>query len=121
METTWQDIGRYLEEQLRAKGRDAIMTYGELLLRFPDLPDFTGAWSAHPLCDMFGELDIEDASFGRPFRTAAVVSQDDRVPGGGFFKMYVKYRDKKAKVRTDMDKIEAHQKELKELAKHYGH
>ena len=97
------------------------MTYGELLRAFPDLPEFTGAWSAHPLRDMFGELDVEDAALGRPFRTAAVVSQDDRVPGGGFFKMYVKYCDKKAKIRTDIDRITVHQKVLKELAKHYGH
>ena len=97
------------------------MTYGELLLVFDDLPEFTGSWPAHPLCDMFGELDIEDASFDRPFRTAIVVSQDDRVPGGGFFKLYVKYRDRKARVRTDIDRITVHQRELRAVAAHYGH
>jgi len=82
MATTWQDIGRrYLEQQLRAKGRDAVMTYGELLAVFPDLPEFTGSWPSHPLCDMFRELDIEDASLGRLFRTAVALSKDDRLPG----------------------------------------
>jgi hypothetical protein len=121
MATTAKDIGRYLEQRLQQKGRDAVMTYGELLAVFDDLPEFTGHWPSHPLCDMFGELDIEDASLNRPFRTAIVVSQDDRVPGGGFFKMYVKYRDAKARVRTDIDRITVHQRELKELAKQYGH
>jgi hypothetical protein len=119
--TTTQDIGRYLEQQLRAKGRNAVMTYGDLLEVFNDLPDFTGAWSSHPLCDMFGELDIEDASLGRPFRTAVVVSKDDRVPGGGFFKMYVQYRDPNARIRSDLDRIEVHQRELRAVAAHYGH
>src|SRR5438093_1582622 len=58
MATTSQDIGRYLEQQLRAKGRNAVMTYGELLEVFNDLPEFTQSWASHPLCKMFGDLDI---------------------------------------------------------------
>jgi hypothetical protein len=50
-----------------------------------------------------------------------VVSQEDRVPGGGFFKMYVKYRDPKARVRSDIDRIRVHQRELRAVADHYGH
>ncbi|HYT89060.1 MAG TPA: hypothetical protein VEL76_10155, partial [Gemmataceae bacterium] len=105
MATTSQDIGRYLEQQLRAKGRNAVMTYGELLEVFNDLPEFTQSWASHPLCKMFGDLDIEDAFHNRPFRTAIVVSKDNGVPGGGFFKMYVEHRDPEAQIRSDLDRI----------------
>lgn len=121
MTTTWQDIGRFLEQQLREKGIDAVMTYGELLEVFSDIPEFNGAWLSHPLCDMFEQLDVEDASFGRPFRTSVVVSQNDRIPGAGFFKMYLKFRDPKAKIRTDIDRITVHQRELRAVAAHYHH
>ncbi len=116
---TAQDIGRYLEQQLRAKGRNAVMTYSDLLEEFNDLPEFTGPWQSHPLCDMFEVLDIEDGE-RRPFRTAIVVSKDDCLPGAGFFKMYVRYRDPKARIRTDIDRITVHQKELKAVAEYYN-
>jgi hypothetical protein len=121
MATTARAIGRYLEQQLRVKGRNAVMTYGDLLREFDDLPDFTGSWPAHPLCDMFGELDIEDALHNRPFRTAIVVSQDDGVPGGGFFKMYKQHRDPSARIGSELDRIQIHQHELQAVAAHYGH
>lgn len=121
MATTVRDIGRFLEQQLRAKGRDAVMTYSDLLREFTDLPEFTGSWSSHPLCDMFGELDLEDASLNQPFRTAVVVSQNDGVPGGGFFKMYKKHRDPSARIGSDSDRIQIHQSELQAVAAHYGH
>jgi hypothetical protein len=121
MATTTRDIGRFLEARLREKGRDAVLTYGELISHFDDLPEFTGEWFAHPLCNMFGELDIEDAEFNRPFRTAIVVSQRTNFPGDGFFTMYVEHRDPTAQIRNDIDRITIHQGELRELAAHYGH
>jgi hypothetical protein len=119
--TTWRDVGDYLEDRLRADGRDAVMTYGELLEVFTDLPEFNGAWLSHPLCDMFYELDVEDAAQGRPFRTALVVSKDERLPGAGFFKMYSTHRNPRARLRTDMDRLTVHQQELQAVASHYGH
>lgn len=97
------------------------MTYGELVAEFDDLPELGPVWSAHPLCDRFGELDVEDAAFNRPFRTAIVVNRDDRLPGPGFFKMYVTYRNPKARCRSDADRIAVHLRELGEVARHYGH
>lgn len=120
-DTTAKVIGEYLEQQLLAKGCDAVMSYGELVKEFDDLPPLDGYWTSHPLRDMFGELDIEDASLGRPFRTAIVVSRAKGLPGDGFFKMYVEYRDPKAHVKSDDDRITVHQKELKLLAAQYGH
>ena len=121
MTTTTRDVGHHLEKRLREKGRDAVMTYGQLRDVFDDLPEFTAAWNTHPLCRMFEELDLEDAALGRPFRTAAVISKDDGVPGPGFFKMYARHRDPEARVRNDLDRIEVHQKELKAVAAFYGH
>jgi hypothetical protein len=121
MVTTAQDVGAYPEKELRAKGKNAVMFYGQLVKVFPDLPEFTGAWSAHPLCDMFGELDIDDGEQKRPFRTAIVVAQETGIPGGGFFTMYAKYREPGVRLRNEMDKITVHQRELGELARYYGH
>src|SRR5438270_7621089 len=102
-------------------GREALITYGELVVHFSDLPELTNAWAAHPLCWMFGELDDEDAAHNRPFRTAIVVSQDKRLPGDGFFKMYTKLRNPKVRVRTDEERIAVHLQELRASAAFYGH
>jgi hypothetical protein len=55
--TTAKDVGAFLEEQAR-KGEP--ITYGQVVEHFPDLPPLTDAWLAHPLCDMFGQLDAKD-------------------------------------------------------------
>jgi hypothetical protein len=120
MATTAKDVGRYLEQRLREHGRDALITYGELVAAFDDLPALTGAWAAHPLCDIFGDLDDDDAALNRPYRTAIVVSQRNGIPGPGFFKMYAKYHPNTS-VASDIERITIHQQVLRDLAAHYGH
>jgi predicted phosphodiesterase len=120
MNTSAQEIGRFLEERLRKMGQSAVITYGDLVAHF-NLPDLTHAWSAHPLWGIFGDLDEEDAALGRPFRTAIVVSQDKYLPGNGFFLTYTRLRDRNARFRNDEAKIAVHLRELRELAMWYGH
>lgn len=119
MEPTVANIGRFLEGRARECGRDGILYYSDMLTEFPDLPPFTGPWPTHPLCDIFGELDVEDASRGLPFRTALVISPDTGVPGNGFFTMYVRHRDPRARVRSDLERIAVHQRGLAALAQCY--
>lgn len=82
-------VGQYLAQQARVG--DPI-TYSKVVDHFPDMPPLNGAWSAHPLCAIFGELDIEDHSEHRPFRTAFVYAKETGRPGDGFFKMISKLR-----------------------------
>jgi hypothetical protein len=91
--TTAKDIGAFLEEQAR-KGEP--ITYGrQVVEHFPDLPPLTDAWLAHPLCDMFGQLDAKDHAAGLPFLTAFVYGKQASMPGDGFFKTILNYRKKK--------------------------
>jgi hypothetical protein len=68
---------------------------------------------------MFAELDEDDSAHDRPLRTAIVVAQDTLTPGNGFFEMYVKLRDPKARVRSQADRLAVHLRELGELDRHY--
>jgi hypothetical protein len=75
--------------------RGEPITYGQVLQQFPDLPEMSGAWLSHPLCEIFGHLDAQDHAAGRPFRTALVYARDLSVPGQGFFDMLGGYRKKR--------------------------
>lgn len=77
-------IGGYLELQARKPQSQALVFYGALLESY-DLPPFDGAWNAHPLSEIFGNLDLEDLRLNRPFRTSLVVNQRTCRPGNGFF------------------------------------
>lgn len=114
MNTTIKDVAKYLEQQAKI---GAPITYTDVVRSFPDLPPLTGAWRSHPLCTIFGDLDIEDDTNKRPFRTALVFAKETGRPGNGFFEMIETLRgvsvskDQRDKVWTD---------ELKALLAHYA-
>lgn len=113
-------VAAFLENRARKSNfDDAPIFYGELVARF-GLPLITEAWSLHPLCDIFEELDVEDAKRGRPFRTVLVVSQEHSIPGPGFFKMVARLCPQHPQLKTDLDKMRFFNAELKKLLKHYG-
>ncbi len=120
-ETTAVDIGRHLERHLQAHGGDGLIYYGDLISLFVDLPPFDGNWSAHPLCKLFDELDREDASLARPFRTALVVRRKDNLPGPGFFKALADYTDKGKPITREKDRVAVHAEQLSMLVEHYRH
>lgn len=74
-------IGSYLESVAKKGG---LTSYGELVREF-DLPQLDGAWTAHPLAQIFEAIDHQDAATKRPFRTSVVVVQNTNMPGAGFF------------------------------------
>jgi hypothetical protein len=82
VETTIKEVGQHLKQQATL---GTPITYTDVIRRFPDLPMLTGAWRAHPLCGIFGELDDEDNVRKRPFRTALVFAKETGRPGQGFF------------------------------------
>ena len=64
--------------------RSGVTTYGAIVERF-GLPPLDGAWSAHPLSEIFEVLDQQDAAANRPFRTSVVIAQELNRPGDGYF------------------------------------
>jgi hypothetical protein len=108
-----QTVDKFLEQQ--AKLQQPI-TYGRVLEEFRGLPSFDGIWRNHPLCDIFGEIDAEDDSAGRPFRTA-LVHVAGSVPGDGFFKMLELYRGITVSNRKQKDAVWI--AELKALLAYY--
>lgn len=74
-------IGSNLESVAKKGG---TTSYGELVREF-HLPPLDGAWTAHPLAQIFEVIDREDAAAKRPFRTSVVVGQSSDMPGAGFF------------------------------------
>ena len=90
--TTTRDLAEFLEEQAR---QSEPITYSDVIVNFPDLPPLTEAWLSHPLCSIFGELDREDFTNNRPFRTALVFGKESGLPGNGFFQMLERYRGRK--------------------------
>lgn len=74
-------IGSYLESVAKKGG---LTSYGELVREF-DLPQLDGAWTAHPLAQIFEVIDQQDVTAKRPFRTSVVVVQSSNMPGAGFF------------------------------------
>lgn len=87
---TAAEVGKYLEEVLRHPRKNTV-TYTEVAEEF-HLGAIGGVWSAHPLCQIFDELDREDASASRPFRTSAVISLAKNQPGDGFFTALREYK-----------------------------
>lgn len=87
---TAAEVGRYLEEVLRRPRKDTV-TYTEVAEKF-HLGPINGMWSAHPLCQIFDELDQEDARAKRPFRTSVVISKPLNRPGEGFFTALKRYK-----------------------------
>ncbi|NCC37001.1 MAG: hypothetical protein EOM24_34080, partial [Chloroflexia bacterium] len=74
-------IGQFLEGVLRKK---SFTTYGDVVAQF-GLIELNVAWKAHPLCNIFEFLDKQDAQAKRPFRTSAVISVANNLPGAGCF------------------------------------
>jgi hypothetical protein len=114
VETSIKEVGQYLEEQAKL---GTPITYTDVIRRFPDLPMLTGAWRAHPLCGIFGELDDEDNVRKRPFRTALVFAKETGRPGQGFFDTVQNLRGTTI-TRSEQDRVWTD--ELKALIAHYA-
>ncbi|SRR6266568_678963 len=112
-------VGAFLEDRARDLGDQAPIYYGDLAAHF-GFPAVTEAWSTHPLCSIFDELDVEDAKKGRPFRTVLVISKQHSIPGPGFFKTVARLCPQKPKPKTQSDKAKFFVDELKRLVKHYA-
>lgn len=95
------EVGAFLEE-VAATGNP--ISYSDVVRRFPDLPPLNGAWSSHPLCQLFGELDRQDHRAGRPFRTAMVIAREKNIPGDGFFKTLAELRGT-AVLKAEQEKV----------------
>jgi hypothetical protein len=76
-----KEIADFLEAKAKT---DEFVYYSDLAARF-GLPPMNGAWSAHPLCDIFGQLDQYDEANKRPYRTSLVIGKETNMPGQGFF------------------------------------
>ncbi|HCG8346997.1 TPA: hypothetical protein ACPVX0_004733 [Vibrio parahaemolyticus] len=76
-------VGEYLESVLKARPQRTT-NYSSIAEVF-GLPDFDGAWSSHPLSQIFEVLDQQDANSGRPFRTSVVIGVNSNSPGPGFY------------------------------------
>ncbi len=74
-------VGSFLEKILKRKG---TTNYGLVASHF-GLPEFDGAWAAHPLSKIFDVLDRQDAIANRPFRTSCVIGVTSNSPGPGFY------------------------------------
>ena len=116
----YRDIGAFLEDRARRLGGNAPIFYSDLAAQF-GLPPVTKAWSTHPLCAMFGQLDEDDARLGGPLRTALVISKERNMPGDGFFKTFYRLRSLPRAPRTAPDKMRLYLNELDGLLSYYGH
>ncbi|MDD2609401.1 MAG: hypothetical protein PHX60_06840 [Giesbergeria sp.] len=76
-------VGSYLESKLKSRPYKTV-TYGEISAKF-GLPNFNGAWAAHPLSQIFEVLDQQDANANRPFRTSVVIAIHNNAPGPGLY------------------------------------
>ncbi|WP_157198052.1 hypothetical protein [Methylomonas sp. DH-1] len=76
-------VGSHLERILKARPQRTT-NYGAIAQAF-SLPDFDGAWSSHPLSEIFEVLDQQDANARRPFRTSVVTGKVSNAPGPGFY------------------------------------
>lgn len=100
-------VGKFLEDILRRK---KYTTYGGVVENF-NLPALNGAWSSHPLCNIFEFLDQQDATAKRPFRTSAVISEANNLPGAGFFEALARLKG----IRTPRNENERMEIWIKEL------
>jgi hypothetical protein len=76
-------VGSYLESRLKSRPHKPA-TYSEIATNF-GLPNFDGAWAAHPLSAIFEVLDQQDANANRPFRTSVVIGINSNAPGPGLY------------------------------------
>jgi hypothetical protein len=82
-------VGNFLEQKIQQR---AVTNYGEVALHF-GLPEFNGAWAAHPLSEIFEVIDQQDANANRPFRTSIVISATTNSPGAGFYEALVRLKN----------------------------
>ena len=113
-----QKVAEYLESRIRKSGINAITYYNPLADHF-GMPPVTEAWQNHPLCAIFEELDLDDHSAGRPFRTAIVINEQKKYPGNGFFKMVKKLRAPEKSKFTEKEMMAIYSKELDALEQLY--
>jgi hypothetical protein len=113
VETTMKEVGKYLEQQAK---RGAPINYVDVVKNFPAIPSLGPHWKSHPLCTIFGDLDIEDERHKRPFRTALVFAKETGRPGDGFHEMIDKLRGVSVS-KSQKDKIWTD--ELKALLAYY--
>ncbi len=78
---TVEEIGLFLIEKAEM---EQFIFYLDVCKHFKLSVDLF-PWRLHPLCDLFGSLDEQDARAGRPFRTALVISREHKRPGPGFY------------------------------------
>ena len=112
-----KQVGAFLEERVRRLGGSAPIFYGDLAAHL-SLPPVTDAWSAHPLCGIFEQLDVDDARLDRPFRTALVISRERSMPGEGFFQTYLRLHPNIRPPKTDHDKMRLYLDELNRVLSH---
>ena len=74
-------VGAFLVGILKRK---QTTNYSAVAAQF-GLPEFDGAWGAHPLSEIFEVLDQQDANANRPFRTSVVITVSNNSPGKGLF------------------------------------
>jgi hypothetical protein len=85
-------VGAYLEARLKVKSPRP--TYYKDVASHFGLPEFDGAFRAHPLCQIFEVLDQQDAAANRPFRTSLVIGVTTNCPGQGFFEALERLKGK---------------------------
>ena len=103
------NISQYLIQVLQKKG---ITYYGDLITHF-GLSELNGIWRSHPLCQIFADLDHEDAQANRPFRTSVVIGRQTNMPGDGFFETLQQLKQINDPVNTEA-RVAVWLKELKE-------
>lgn len=113
------EVGRFLQERIRTHGREAVIFYGDVASHF-NLEPITNAWPEHPLCKIFEKLDLEDFQFRRPLRTTIVISKDQNMPGGGFFKMFLKLNPNVRAPITELEKMKLYLEELNKLVEFWS-
>lgn len=117
---TSQMVAAFLEERARNRPfNEAPIFYGDLAAHF-ELPPVSEAWQTHPLCEIFDELDVDDAKKSRPFRTVLVVSKAHSIPGPGFYKTVARLRPQGNRIRTEPEKMQFFSDEMTRLLKYYG-
>ena len=114
-----KQVGSFLEERARRLGGNASICYGELAAQL-SLPAVTDAWFTHPLCNIFEQMDVEDAKLGRPLRTVLVFSRERNMPGEGFFKTYLQLHPHVRPPKTGPEKMKLYIDELNRVLSHYG-
>jgi len=109
---TPQQIGQYLEQL--AKNKKTIF-YSDLVAHF-SLPSLKGAWSSHPLSEIFETLDQQDTIQNRPFRTSVVITKEGNMPGNGFFEAL--FRLKNIRTTNDLQRMSVFTAELNNAFSH---